>query len=37
MVPILDGQLQLGRWQRIFLMELCTARERRVMVQVLGR
>ncbi len=37
MVPILDGQLELGRWQRIFLIELCTARERRVMVQVLGR
>jgi len=37
MVPILNGQLELGRWQRIFLIELCTARERRVMVQVLGR
>ncbi|HET8998478.1 MAG TPA: type 2 isopentenyl-diphosphate Delta-isomerase [bacterium] len=37
MVPILDGRLELGRWQRIFLIELCTARERRVMVQVLGR
>ncbi len=36
-VPIVDGQLDLGRWQRIFLVELCRARERRVVVQVLGR
>ena len=25
-----------GPWQRVFLVELCSARERRVMVQVLG-
>ena len=37
MVPIVDGKLELGRWQRIFLIELCAARERRVTVQVLGR
>jgi len=36
-VPIVDGQLELGRWQRIFLIELCNAHERRVTVQVLGR
>jgi isopentenyl-diphosphate Delta-isomerase len=36
-VPIADGQLELGRWQRIFLIELCRARERHVVVQVLGR
>lgn len=36
-VPIVDGQLELGRWQRIFLVELCAARERCVTVQVLGR
>lgn len=36
-VPIVDGELELGRWQRIFLVELCAARERRVIVQVLGR
>jgi len=29
--------LELGRWQRIFLVELCAARDRRVMVQILGR
>jgi isopentenyl-diphosphate Delta-isomerase len=37
MVPIVDGQLELGRWQRIFLVELCSARERCVTVQVLAR
>jgi isopentenyl-diphosphate Delta-isomerase len=36
-VPIVDGRLELGRWQRIFLVELCAARERRVTVQVLGQ
>jgi secondary thiamine-phosphate synthase enzyme len=36
-VPIVEGRLELGRWQRIFLIELCSARERRVIVQVLGR
>jgi isopentenyl-diphosphate Delta-isomerase len=36
-VPIVDGQLELGRWQRIFLVELCNARERCVTVQVLAR
>ena len=36
-VPIVDGQLELGRWQRIFLVELCAARERSVIVQVLAR
>ena len=37
MVPVVNGQLELGRWQRIFLVELCAARDRRVMVQILGR
>lgn len=36
-VPLVDGQLELGRWQRIFLVELCSPRERSVVVQVLGR
>jgi isopentenyl-diphosphate delta-isomerase len=35
-VPIIDGRLELGVWQRIFLVELCAARERRVIIQVLG-
>ncbi len=36
-VPIVDGRLDLGRWQRIFLVELCSARQRTVTVQVFGR
>ncbi len=36
-VPVIEGRLELGRWQRIFLIELCSPRERSVVVQVLGR
>ncbi|HEY8477698.1 MAG TPA: secondary thiamine-phosphate synthase enzyme YjbQ [Chloroflexota bacterium] len=35
-IPILEGQLQLGRWQRVFLVELDRPRPREVVVQVLG-
>jgi isopentenyl-diphosphate delta-isomerase len=35
-LPVVDGRLVLGRWQRLFLVELCSAREREVVVQVLG-
>lgn len=35
-LPVVDGRLVLGRWQRLFLIELCSARERQVVVQVLG-
>jgi secondary thiamine-phosphate synthase enzyme len=35
-IPIVDGALQLGRWQRVFFVELDRARERRVLMQVLG-
>jgi secondary thiamine-phosphate synthase enzyme len=35
-VPIIDGRLQLGRWQRVFLVELDRARDRKVFIQVLG-
>jgi secondary thiamine-phosphate synthase enzyme len=35
-LPVVDGRLALGRWQRLFLVELCSAREREVVVQVLG-
>lgn len=35
-LPVIDGELGLGRWQRLFLVELCSARERQVLVQVLG-
>jgi secondary thiamine-phosphate synthase enzyme len=35
-IPIVDGELCLGTWQRIFLLELDHPRERSVIVQVLG-
>jgi secondary thiamine-phosphate synthase enzyme len=36
-VPVVEGELQLGTWQRIFLVELDGPRPRReVLVQVLG-
>jgi secondary thiamine-phosphate synthase enzyme len=34
--PIRDGKLMLGRWQRVFFVELDCARERKVFIQVLG-
>lgn len=35
-IPVVHGRLSLGRWQRIFLVELDCARSRRVSVSVLG-
>jgi secondary thiamine-phosphate synthase enzyme len=35
-VPIIDGRLALGTWQRIFLVELDRPRERKVLVNVVG-
>jgi secondary thiamine-phosphate synthase enzyme len=35
-IPILDGRLTLGQWQRIFLVELDRPRERRVLVNIVG-
>jgi secondary thiamine-phosphate synthase enzyme len=36
-VPIMDGELQLGQWQRIFLVELDGPRPKReVLVQIVG-
>lgn len=35
-VPVLGGRLQLGRWQRIFFVELDRPRPREVIVQVFG-
>lgn len=35
-VPVVDGQLALGRWQRIFLIELDHPRRREVHLQVFG-
>ncbi len=35
-IPVADGKLLLGRWQRVFLVELDRPREREVVVQVQG-
>jgi len=35
-IPILEGRLALGQWQRIFLVELDRPKRRRVLVNVLG-
>jgi secondary thiamine-phosphate synthase enzyme len=35
-VPVLDGRLALGTWQRIFFCELDRARSRKIFVQVIG-
>ena len=35
-IPIVNGQLQLGTWQRVFLIELDMPRPREVLVQILG-
>jgi secondary thiamine-phosphate synthase enzyme len=35
-VPIVDGRLTLGRYQRIFFCELDRARGRKVFIQVMG-
>jgi secondary thiamine-phosphate synthase enzyme len=35
-VPIIGGRMHLGRWQRLFLVELDRAKARQVSVQILG-
>ena len=35
-VPLVNGALQLGEWQSIFLIELDHPRDRRVTVNILG-
>ena len=35
-IPIVEGIMQFGRWQSIFLIELDHPRQREVVVQVLG-
>jgi secondary thiamine-phosphate synthase enzyme len=35
-IPVVEGKLALGRWQRIFLVELDRPREREVCVQIIG-
>lgn len=33
---IIDGKLQLGQWQRIFLIELDRSRPRKIQIQIMG-
>ena len=35
-IPVADGRLDLGRWQRIFLLELDRPRQRHLTIQVFG-
>ena len=35
-IPIVDGDLQLGHYQRVFLCELDSSRARKVFIQVIG-
>ena len=35
-VPVVDGRLRLGTWQRVFLVELDGPRRREIVVQVMG-
>jgi secondary thiamine-phosphate synthase enzyme len=35
-VPVVDGRLALGTWQRIFVCELDRARPRKIFIQVIG-
>jgi secondary thiamine-phosphate synthase enzyme len=35
-IPIADSRMDLGRWQRIFLLELDRSRDRQLVVQVFG-
>jgi secondary thiamine-phosphate synthase enzyme len=35
-IPVVDGDLRLGHWQRIFFCELDRARPRKVFIQVIG-
>jgi secondary thiamine-phosphate synthase enzyme len=35
-IPVTDGRLLFGQWQRIFLVELDHARDREVVVQIIG-
>lgn len=35
-IPLINGELQLGRYQRIFMVELDRPREREILITVLG-
>lgn len=35
-IPLIEGKLHIGKWQRIFLVELDHAREREVVIQMVA-
>lgn len=35
-IPVVDGEPLLGRWQRVLFLELDRARDRKVLIQVMG-
>jgi secondary thiamine-phosphate synthase enzyme len=35
-IPIVDGRVMLGTWQRVFFCELDRSRQRKVFIQVMG-
>jgi secondary thiamine-phosphate synthase enzyme len=35
-IPVIDGSLMLGRWQRVFFCELDRSRSRKIFIQVIG-
>jgi len=35
-IPVLDGRLAMGQWQRVFLVELDRARQRRILINIVG-
>ena len=35
-IPLIDGELQFGRWQRIFMIELDRPRPREVLISIMG-
>lgn len=35
-IPIINGKLMLGIWQRIFAIELDSARKREIIIQIIG-
>ena len=35
-LPIINGEITLGTWQRIFLIELFEARQRKIAVSIMG-
>lgn len=36
MIPIINGELAFGKWQRVFLVELDLPKSREVVVQIMG-